>query len=222
MLVENVKDCVENFSSIYIFSVQNMRNEKMKEVRIDWKPSKFFFGKNRVISVGLGRTKAEESHEDLHKISQSLKGQMGLLFTNKDKEYVSDWFKNYESQEYARSGFKVKETISLPAGPLSDFSHAIEPYLRQLGMPTTLERGVVTLLKDYTICKKGNVLTPEQAKILQLLDMKLAKFKLVLKGVWIKDKGFEKFDTEIDDDAEDNEGGNDDEEMEVNDDEDDE
>jgi hypothetical protein len=26
--------------------------------------------------------------------------------------------------------------------------------------------GVVTLLKDYTVCEKGNVLTPEQARIL--------------------------------------------------------
>lgn len=183
-----------------------MRNELMKSVRLDWKPSKFFFGKNKVICYGFGRTKAEETHEDLHKLGTCLKGQCGLLFTDTPKEEVVQWFKEYTVKDYARSGFKVDETISLPQGPLKDFSHAIEPYLRQLGMPTSLERGVVTLLKDYEVCKKGSILTPEQAKILELLDMKLADFRLVLKGVWIKGEGFENLgedtnETEADDET---------------------
>lgn len=41
----------------------------MKEVRDEWKPSRFFFGKNKVIGVGLGRNKEEEVADDLHKVS---------------------------------------------------------------------------------------------------------------------------------------------------------
>lgn len=33
-------------------------------------------------------------------------------------------------------------------------------------MPTALVRGVVTLTKDFTVCRKGAVLSPEQARIL--------------------------------------------------------
>lgn len=49
------------------------------------------------------------------------------------------------------------------------------------------------------MCKEGSILTPEQAKILELLDYKLAEFKFILKGCWIKGKGFEKFEYEDDD-----------------------
>lgn len=207
-IVESIRSSVENFKSIYVFSIQNMRNEKMKEVRTEWKPSKFYFGKNKVVALALGRNKEEEIEDDLHHIAENLKGQCGILFTNKPKDEVIEWFKEFGVGDYARSGFKAKETISLPAGPLEDFSHAMEPYLRQLGLPTTLERGVVTLLKDYEICKAGNVLTPEQAKILKLLDNKLAKFKLNIRCYWVKKEGFSEItqeDEESDQETEQNE-----------------
>ena len=49
---------------------------------------------------------------------------------------------------------------------MDQFSHSIEPYLRSLGLPTSLERSKVTLLEEYTICEMGNTLTPEQAKLM--------------------------------------------------------
>lgn len=177
----------------------------MKEVRIDWKPSRFFFGKNKVRALALGKSNTDEIAEDIHKLAACLKGQCGMLFTDKPREEVVAWFDEFAVEDYARSGFKVKGTIALTAGPLKDFSHAMEPYLRQLGLPTSLERGVVTLLKDYVVCKSGSVLTPEQAKILQLLDYKLATFKLNLRCVWTKGTGFEKFDEADEEESEDKE-----------------
>lgn len=68
--------------------------------------------------------------------------------------------------EYARSGFITPETVELPEGPLPLFSHSLEPRLRQLGMPTLLQKGVITLIKPFKVCQAGNPLTPEQAQIL--------------------------------------------------------
>ena len=47
-----------------------MRNSKLKEVRSQWKESRFFYGKNRVMQLALGRTEAEEYKEGLHNIAQ--------------------------------------------------------------------------------------------------------------------------------------------------------
>ena len=49
---------------------------------------RFFFGKNKVMSLALGRSISDEYRENLHKICSHLKGQTGLLFTNKTKEDV--------------------------------------------------------------------------------------------------------------------------------------
>ncbi|OUC42921.1 hypothetical protein D917_10169, partial [Trichinella nativa] len=84
--------------------------------------------------------------------------------------------KKLEQPEFARSGNKATETITIPAGPLEQFQFTIEPLLRKLGLPVTLEKGVVIMEKDFVVCRKDCVLTPEQAKILELFGIKLAKF----------------------------------------------
>lgn len=43
---------------------------------------------------------------------------------------------------------------------------------------------MVTLLSDYEVCKEGEVLTPEQARILKLFGYEMAEFKVTIKYVW--------------------------------------
>lgn len=117
------------------------------------------------------------------------------MFTDCTKKEVTEWFDSYAVEDYARAGFKTPTTIKFERGPLK-FSHAIEPYLRKLGMPTKLEKGVVVLTQDFEVCKEGSILTSEQAKILELMDYRLATFKLHLKACWNKEEGFEKFEDE--------------------------
>ena len=47
-----------------------MRNSKLKEVRSQWKESRFFYGKNHVMQLALGRSEAEEYKEGLHNVAQ--------------------------------------------------------------------------------------------------------------------------------------------------------
>jgi len=41
---------------------------------------------------------------------------------------------------------------------------------------------------DFTACKAGEPLTPEQAKFLRMMDKKTAKFHFTLRCVWAKGK----------------------------------
>ena len=69
----------------------------MQELREDsWSHSKFFMGKNRVMSLALGRDEANEYNENLHKVSRLLRNQCGLLFTNEKKDAVMDFFTGHE------------------------------------------------------------------------------------------------------------------------------
>ncbi|KAL5286101.1 MRTO4 family protein [Megaselia abdita] len=174
-----------------------MRNNLLKDLRQETKKdSRFFFGKNRIMQIGLGRTEAEEIEPQLHKLSNRLTGQCGLLFTERSKQEILDWAKDYWAVEYARGGFKATETVILPAGPMEEFAHSIEPHLRKLGMPTKLEKGIVTLFKSYTVCEEGKVLTPEQARILKLIAKPMAEFRLTIKCGWNKKDGFESYISE--------------------------
>ncbi|XP_053448595.1 mRNA turnover protein 4 homolog [Nycticebus coucang] len=187
-LREEIQKCVDTYKYLFIFSVANMRNSKLKDIWNAWKHSWRFFGKNKVMMVALGQSPSDEHKDNLYQASKKLKGEAGLLFTNRSKEEVNEWFTKYTEMDCARAGNKATFTVSLDPGPLEWFPHSMEPQLRQLGLPTALKRGVVTLLSDCEVCKEGDVLTPEQARVL-LFGYEMAGFKVTIKYMWDAESG---------------------------------
>lgn len=62
------------------------------------------------------------------------------------------------------------------AGPIPKFAHTLEPPLRELKLPVKLVRGIINLESDYEVCKLGDLLTPEQCRILVSLPLWLSCF----------------------------------------------
>lgn len=196
-LVNEIRECVDKYARLFTFSVHNMRNSKLKDVRQQWKHSRFFFGKNKVMGFALGRGSEDEYKDNLHRISKKLKGQTGLLFTNQTKDEVVRWFESFSEIDYARSGNIASQTVVVRQGPLKEFSHAMEPQLRQLGLPTSLQRGVITLNKDHKVCTKGDVLTPEQCRILKLFCHPMAEFRFALGSMWSRSGKIEAINQQV-------------------------
>ncbi|KAG9482775.1 mRNA turnover protein 4 homolog [Eleutherodactylus coqui] len=188
-LIEELRKCVDTYKYLFVLSVQNMRNNKLKDVRNAWKHSRLFFGKNKVMSVALGKDPCDEYKDNLHKLSKCLVGEVGILFTNRTMKEVTKWFDEFKETDFARAGNKATYDLVLDAGPLEQFTHSMEPQLRQLGLPTTLKKGVVTLLSDYQVCKEGDTLTPEQARLLKLFGYQMADFKVTIKSMWVAETG---------------------------------
>ena len=72
---------------------------------------------------------------------QLLKGNVGLFFTNHPRDKVISWFQSYCEQDHARAGCLATDDVILEEGPLVQFPHSVEPHLRGLGLPTTLNKG---------------------------------------------------------------------------------
>jgi len=192
-IINEIQTHVDNFARLFVFSVQNMRNSKLKDVRQQWRQSRFFFGKNKVMAKALGRNKEDEYGDNLHKISSRLRGHCGLMFTNNTKDEVLKWFNEYVETDFARSGNIATETVVLDKGPINQFPHSLEPHLRQLGLQTSLQRGVITLVKDHEVCKEGDVLTSEQTRILKLLGNEMSQFRITIEAMRSNDGTYEEF-----------------------------
>uniref|UniRef100_A0A1I7SMA8 Ribosome assembly factor mrt4 n=1 Tax=Bursaphelenchus xylophilus TaxID=6326 RepID=A0A1I7SMA8_BURXY len=190
-LVEQIRKCVDEYASVYSFSIENLRSSKFIQIRQKFKKtSKFFFGKRNVMALALGRTAGEEISDGIHKLSKTLEGQCGLIFTNeKEKDFIK-YFKTFDDEEFARSGNTATHSVHLPAGPLTQFPFSMEPQLKRLGLPCKVERGFVELYDSFQVCSEGDTLTADQCKILKLLGEKMATFKVNLIAKWSKSKGF--------------------------------
>jgi len=188
-IVASIREAAEKYASVYVFSFQNMRNLKFKEFREKLKStSRFFLGSNKVMQVALGRSAADEIITGIHKVSKILHGDTGLCFTNLPKEEVERIFNEYEEYDFARTGSIAAERVELKEGPLEQFTHEMEPFLRKQGMPVRLNKGVVELVSDFVVCEEGKPLSPESSRILRLLGIMMATFRLGLICRWSPDE----------------------------------
>jgi len=197
-LIKEIRASVENYANIFILTIGNLRSVFLTKVRQNFKRnSRIFFGKNRLMAMALGRNAEDEISKDLHFISEIIKGQCVLMFTNDSLKDVKRYFEEFHESDYARAGAIVTQTVGLQEGPLENIAGSLEPHLRKLGLPVKLDNGIVTLLSDYTICKEGETLNSDQAKLLNIFEFKLVDFELSPIAYWSKERGFSRFDDNV-------------------------
>jgi len=217
--VVEIQEHAEKWKYLYLLRIGNMRNSALKIVREQWKgTARLFFGRTRVMAVALGTSEDNECRPGIHSVSNHLQGQVGLFFTDHPPDEVKAWFDDFSKPDFARSGNKARDTIKLPVGPIvqyndtsSTFPSSMDPQFRKLGLTTVLKRGVPSLEYEHVICKKGDILTPEQAQLLKLVGVQMAVFKVTLAGRWNEKEGYIQMasDDDVTDEDRDESGGSD-------------
>ena len=73
------------------------------------------------------------------RVSECLKGNVGLFLTSKSREEVERVFAEYRFEDFARAGGRALEAFELQEGPLEGptgpLAHTLEPMLRQVCLP---------------------------------------------------------------------------------------
>merc|ERR1711935_765030 len=162
----------------------------MKDIRMAWKDSRFFMGKNKVMAVAFGRSDDDEYQDNMAGLGKLLmkSGESGVVYTNRTREEVEEFFASFRMSDYARAGTIATCTRTVEAGPIDGWAGSMEPPLRKLGLPTVLKNGVIVVEKNHNLCVEGTVITAEQAKLLKLFEMKTVTFELELQGMWDKEE----------------------------------
>nr|CEL67058.1 TPA: ribosomal protein [Neospora caninum Liverpool] len=178
--------CEEENQHVYLVEFVNQRNSLLKLVRDLIKPGRVFYGKNKVIQRALGTTPSTECLPNIHKLSKNLSGHRALLVCAHPADKLQALLRKVQAKEFARAGFVATQSMQLKEGSdaLAQFPHSLEQRFRSLGLPTLLKDGKILLLGDYTVCTKGEPLTPEQAQVLKHLGVKMAEFHIKLLAEW--------------------------------------
>ena len=112
-----------------------------------------------------------------------MRGQVALMLTNKGKEEMEKHLADHETvDDFATAGTKATYTVFLPKGKeaLEGFTYSMEGQFKDLGLPVKLDLQKIELLSDVYVCREGQVLNVEQAKLLKLLGHRMAKFTLTM------------------------------------------
>jgi len=195
-LFSNVRENLEKYQYCFVFSVSNMRNSYLKDVRSEFPDSRLFFGKTKVMAKALGNSPEEACQPNSHLLSKYLVGNVGLFFTDREPSSIVEYFSTNTKTDFARAGITATREFVVPAGVVYSMggeidesqdvpmAHTMEPELRKLQMPTSLTRGKITLENEYRVCKEGEVLDSRQTRLLKLFGVATAEFKVDLVAYW--------------------------------------
>lgn len=144
------------------------------------------------MAKALGSTPEDEYQPSTHLLSKFLVGNVGLLFTNREPNSITEYFSSLSKTDFARAGTVATREFVVPAGIVYSMggemaaeedvpmTHSLEPELRKLNMPTTLTKGKITLQNPYTVCREGEVLDSRQTRLLKLFGVATAEFTVQL------------------------------------------
>lgn len=188
-LLDQIREHALPSNHIYLFQVRNMRNQLFKDLRTTLPQGRFFIGKNRVMATALGRDEASELLPGLSHLTNRLRGDLGLLFVPLPPTQIQTLINSHQAQEFARTGTRATFTVIIEADPegLRNvetgelLSATVEPQLCQAGMPTKLRGGNILLnASSFTVCRKGEPISANAARILKVFGIKMATFRVCL------------------------------------------
>lgn len=184
-LIDRIREALDDYTDVYTFSLHNNRTNIMQQIREERKDdSRIFLGNNKIMMIAVGRDEESEQKKNLHKLTPFLSGLCGLLLTNLSKKEVKEYFATIDVQVYARTGQTASEKLVLKAGPMPEFQHSMFDHLAKLGLPIKLDKGVIHLLQDTTVCAVGDILSTEAAQLLKLFGVQSAEFRIDLSAHW--------------------------------------
>lgn len=211
LLVDKIREGVDEFGRIFVLNVKNQRNQELKELRDTLRDCKFVFGKNKVVGVALGKDQASELHLNLHLITERLHGDCALLFTNRPTNAIVEFFDEFKREGFCKVGNVSPATIKINAGYIvakddgtlvivdkfDTFSSSDTPLisavpltldqeLRSLGLNTVIETGKIRLPSETVICRENQTLSDKQCVLLKKFGYKLSAFELKPVAIWEK------------------------------------
>lgn len=184
-----IREALKEYERFITFSTDNARNKVIKQLRLEWADdSRFFYTKNSLIKLAFGKDVESEVLKGLSKFGNRVERNIGLLMTNKTVPDLQQAIDVYNEYDYARHGTKSICTVIVKKGPLNEFvTHSEEPYLRtKLNLPVKLDKGIVHMLEDRSICRMGDILTVDKCLQLKTFKVKLAEFRINLDAVYEK------------------------------------
>ncbi|KAI8628621.1 ribosomal protein L10-domain-containing protein [Xylariaceae sp. FL1651] len=206
-LFENIRECIPQYQHCFVFTVDNMRNTYLKDVRQELSDSRLFFGKTKLMARALGHTPEDSYAENIYRLTPYLKGAVGLLFTNREPAAVLAYFAELSEVDFARAGVAAPRGFVIPRGVVMStggevpaehdvpMGHTVEPELRRLGVPTRMVKGKVVLedapegadeaeKEGYVVCRAGDVLDSRQTRLLKLFSVCMSEFRVRVLAHW--------------------------------------
>ncbi len=158
------------------------RLEKVRSVQLMMlrkilrKEARFMVVKNRVALKALEDAK----FKGVDKLVDKFSGQILLIFTDKNPFELSLFLSKNKISLPAKAGDMVTEEITIPSGNTGLAPGPVLSEFKEANVPTKIDGGSIWIAKDTIVAKKGDIISPKLAGLLNRLNIKPIKAGLTI------------------------------------------
>ena len=152
--------------------------------------------KNTLLKIAIKQVANQKP--GIENLIDYLHGQNIFIFTDMNPFELSIFLDKNKASRPARPGDIAQEDIVVPAGSTGLPPGPIMSKFSKLRIPVRIEEGVITIVKDTVVARKGDVISEDLADVLSRLGIEPIKVGLKLKAAYVDGKVLTEKDLKLD------------------------
>ncbi len=168
-MLNELIDLLKNNRYILVFDLHGVPARILHEYRYRLRRvgASMKVAKNTLLFLAMQKAYGEVPEE----VAGVLRGEIGLIFTNRNPFEVYKYIELNKVRRDARPGDLAEFDIVVPAGPTNLGPGPILSRFGKLRIPTRVQDGKIWIVKDSVVVKAGQQVSPEAAEILRAVGI---------------------------------------------------
>jgi len=173
---------LDDYPKVFVVGVDNVGSRQMQSIRISLRGSAhLLLGKNTMMRKAIrGHL---ENNPALEKILPFIKGNIGFVFTDKDLAEIRDKILSNKVPASAKAGALAPLDVIVPA-QVTALGPEKTSFFQALSIPTKINRGMIEILNDVSLIKKGDKVGASEATLLNMLGISPFTYGLIIEKVY--------------------------------------
>lgn len=188
------------FKQIIVVDLINISTKQIVNTRMSLRKTNsiILVGKNNLAKLAIKilttpDDKDSENYElqkkygkrmDLVSLNEKIVGKIGFVFSDLSYIEMKELIEKEKVKTTAKIGMIAPSDIVIPAGPTSlDPGRIIE--FQRLGILTKINKNAIEITKDFSLCKKDDIVTATVSSMCKILNIVPFEFSMSLKLVFL-------------------------------------
>lgn len=167
--INELVDLINKYDVIALARLDGIASSVIQDIRANLRGKTVL----KVSKNTLKKLAVEKSTKNgIEKLKDHLKGSVALVFSNENPFKLQRFLLSNTVPSGAKIGQVATNDVVIPAGGTDLNPGPVIGELNSVGIRTKVEKGKITIVSDSKIIKEGEVVTENQAKVLNRLGIK--------------------------------------------------
>jgi len=173
---------IDEYKNVLIVGVDNVGSLQMQKVRMALRGKAIMMmGKNTLMRMIIRERMV--ANPKLEALLPSVRGNMGLIFTNDDLSKVRTIVTEYKVPAGAKAGTMAPADVFVPPGP-TGLDPGQTAFFQALNIATKIVKGSIEIVTNVHLIRKGDKITSSAVALLSKLDIKPFFYGIVALSVY--------------------------------------